>query len=139
MSTVDELPRRDVLKGGLVLGAAATTAGLSFWSRLAMAQDEVLLPFADVPEGFYARYGDDIVFAHADLEVVRDSDDATMCRLSPAAHLSGEHRLIERRAEDGQQRVAEELLVDPPEGMLTDEEFLSRVNKRVKELMEAKK
>ena len=30
-------------------------------------------------------------------------------------------------------------VVDPPEGMLTDEEFLSRVNKRVKELMEAKK
>jgi formylmethanofuran dehydrogenase subunit B len=30
-------------------------------------------------------------------------------------------------------------VVDPPEGMLTDEEFLSRVNKRVKDLMEAKK
>jgi hypothetical protein len=27
---------------------------MSFWSKLAMAQDEVLVPFADVPETFAA-------------------------------------------------------------------------------------
>jgi len=53
MSTGDEVRRRDVLTGGLALGTAATT-GLSFWSRLATAQDEVLVPFSDVPEGFVA-------------------------------------------------------------------------------------
>ena len=54
MSTENELPRRDVLKGGLALGGAASTAGMAFWSKLAMAQDEVLVPFADVPETFAA-------------------------------------------------------------------------------------
>jgi DMSO/TMAO reductase YedYZ molybdopterin-dependent catalytic subunit len=43
-----------LLKGGIALGSMAATAGMSFWSQLAMAQDEVLVPFTDVPEGFAA-------------------------------------------------------------------------------------
>jgi len=54
MPTDRELPRRTVLKSGLALGSATTTFGMSFWSQLAMAQDEVLVPFADVPESFAA-------------------------------------------------------------------------------------
>src|SRR5690606_35504842 len=54
MSTQNELPRRDLLKGGIALGGLAATAGMPFWSQLAMAQDEVLVPFTDVPEGFAA-------------------------------------------------------------------------------------
>ena len=49
-----ELERRDVLKGGLALGGLAATAGLPFWSRLALAANEELVPFTDVPEGFAA-------------------------------------------------------------------------------------
>jgi DMSO/TMAO reductase YedYZ molybdopterin-dependent catalytic subunit len=47
-------PRRAALKGGLALGGMAATAGMPFWSKLALAQDEVLVPFTDVPEGFMA-------------------------------------------------------------------------------------
>jgi DMSO/TMAO reductase YedYZ molybdopterin-dependent catalytic subunit len=43
--------RREILKGGL---AAAATAGMPFWSKLALAQGEVLVPFTDVPDGFVA-------------------------------------------------------------------------------------
>ena len=47
-------PRRNALKGGLALGSMAATVGMPFWSKLALAQDEVLVPFTDVPEGFMA-------------------------------------------------------------------------------------
>lgn len=47
-------PRRTALKGGLALGGYAATAGMPFWSKLALAQDEELVPFTDVPEGFTA-------------------------------------------------------------------------------------
>jgi DMSO/TMAO reductase YedYZ molybdopterin-dependent catalytic subunit len=49
-----EPQRRWALKNGLAIGAAATTLNLPFWSKLAIAQDEVLVPFADMPEGFMA-------------------------------------------------------------------------------------
>jgi DMSO/TMAO reductase YedYZ molybdopterin-dependent catalytic subunit len=49
-----ELDRRRMLKSGLALGAWAATAGLPFWSRLALAANEVVVPFTDVPEAFAA-------------------------------------------------------------------------------------
>ncbi|WP_428099277.1 molybdopterin-dependent oxidoreductase [Candidatus Rariloculus sp.] len=49
-----EQSRRTVLKGGMALGGIAATAGMPFWSRLALAQNEELVPFTDVPEGFMA-------------------------------------------------------------------------------------
>ena len=49
-----QLPRRDALKGGLALGGIAATAAMPFWSKLALAQGEELVPFSDVPEGFQA-------------------------------------------------------------------------------------
>lgn len=49
-----QLHRRDALKGGLAVGGFAATAGMPFWSQLAMAQGEELVPFSDVPEGFAA-------------------------------------------------------------------------------------
>jgi len=54
MSTEDSLLRRDFLRGGLAAGGLAATAGMPFWSKLALAQDEVLVPFTDVPDGFTA-------------------------------------------------------------------------------------
>jgi len=47
-------PRRAALKGGLALGGWAATAGMPFWSKLALAQNEELVPFTDVPDGFQA-------------------------------------------------------------------------------------
>jgi DMSO/TMAO reductase YedYZ molybdopterin-dependent catalytic subunit len=49
-----EQPRRRVIKGGLALGGLAATANLPFWSELALAQGETLVPFTDMPEGFTA-------------------------------------------------------------------------------------
>ena len=49
-----ETRRRDVLRGGLALGGMAATAGMPFWSRLALAQGEEIVPFTDVPETFAA-------------------------------------------------------------------------------------
>lgn len=49
-----EARRRDVLKGGIALGGLAATAGMPFWSRLALAQGEELVPLTDVPERFAA-------------------------------------------------------------------------------------
>ena len=49
-----EARRRDVLKGGIALGGLAATAGMPFWSRIALAQGEELVPFTDVPERFAA-------------------------------------------------------------------------------------
>jgi DMSO/TMAO reductase YedYZ molybdopterin-dependent catalytic subunit len=54
MTNEQEWPRRDVLKGGLTIGGLAATAAMPFWAKLTMAQDEVLVPFTDVPDGFTA-------------------------------------------------------------------------------------
>lgn len=54
MSKEQELARRSVLKGGLAWGGMAATASMPFWSRLALAQNEEVVPFTDVPEGFRA-------------------------------------------------------------------------------------
>ena len=52
MSDERETGRREVLKSGLALGGLAATAGMPFWSKLALAQGEELVPFTDVPEGY---------------------------------------------------------------------------------------
>ena len=44
--------RRRVLKSGIALGGVAATAGMPFWSKLALAQGEELVPFTDVPEDY---------------------------------------------------------------------------------------
>jgi DMSO/TMAO reductase YedYZ molybdopterin-dependent catalytic subunit len=49
-----ETRRRDALKGGLALTGFAATASMPFWSKLALAQGEELVPFTDVPDGFMA-------------------------------------------------------------------------------------
>ena len=46
--------RREVLKNGLALGGIAVTAGMPFWSKLALAQGEELVPFTDMPEDYSA-------------------------------------------------------------------------------------
>jgi DMSO/TMAO reductase YedYZ molybdopterin-dependent catalytic subunit len=48
-------PRRDVLKGGLALGSLMAASQLPFWSELALAQGEVVVPFTDVPDSFAAN------------------------------------------------------------------------------------
>ena len=45
-----KLPRRQVLEGGLGVAGLAATAGMPFWSQLALAQGEELVPFTDMPE-----------------------------------------------------------------------------------------
>ena len=52
MTNERDTDRRDVLKRGLALGGMAATAGMPFWTKLALAQGEELVPFTDVPEGF---------------------------------------------------------------------------------------
>jgi DMSO/TMAO reductase YedYZ molybdopterin-dependent catalytic subunit len=47
-----ETGRREVLKSGLALGGMAATVGMPFWSKLALAQGEELVPFTDVPEDY---------------------------------------------------------------------------------------
>jgi len=54
MSDENRLQRRGLLKNGLAMGGLAVTAGLPFWSKLALAQNEELVPFTDVPDGFRA-------------------------------------------------------------------------------------
>lgn len=54
MAEESQQERRDVLKAGLAFGGLAATAGMPFWSKLALAQGEELVPFTDVPEGFIA-------------------------------------------------------------------------------------
>ncbi len=49
-----EAQRRGILKSGLALGGLAASAGMPFWSKLALAQNEELVPFTDVPETFMA-------------------------------------------------------------------------------------
>ncbi len=49
-----ETRRREVLRGGVALGGLAATAGMPFWSKLALAQGEEIVPFTDVPETFAA-------------------------------------------------------------------------------------
>jgi DMSO/TMAO reductase YedYZ molybdopterin-dependent catalytic subunit len=45
-----KLPRRQVLEGGLGFAGLAATAGMPFWSGLALAQGEEIVPFTDMPE-----------------------------------------------------------------------------------------
>lgn len=52
MTRTTDRPRRDILKGGLALGGLAAASQLPFWSELALAQGELLVPFTDVPETF---------------------------------------------------------------------------------------
>lgn len=52
MSGERETGRREVLKSGLALGGFAATAGMPFWSKLALAQGEELVQFTDVPDGY---------------------------------------------------------------------------------------
>jgi DMSO/TMAO reductase YedYZ molybdopterin-dependent catalytic subunit len=52
MSDERETDRREVLKSGLALGGLAATAGMPFWSRLAMAEGEELVPFTDMPADY---------------------------------------------------------------------------------------
>lgn len=53
-----ELTRRGVLKGGVAIGglaaASTLTSALPFWSQVALAAGEELVPFTDVPDGFKA-------------------------------------------------------------------------------------
>lgn len=44
--------RREVLKSGLALGGFAATAAMPFWSKLALAQGEELVPFTDMPNDY---------------------------------------------------------------------------------------
>jgi len=46
--------RRRVIKGALAMSGIAATAGMPFWSKLALAQNETVVPFTDVPDGFTA-------------------------------------------------------------------------------------
>ncbi len=52
MSQDRETDRRTILKSGIALGGAAATAGMPFWSKLALAQGEELVPFTDMPENY---------------------------------------------------------------------------------------
>ncbi len=54
MSAEFDHSRRGVLRTGLALGGTAATAGMGFWSKLALAQGEELVAFTDVPETFAA-------------------------------------------------------------------------------------
>ena len=54
MSDERPIDRREVLKNGLALGGIAATAGMPFWSKLALAEGEVLVPFTDMPEDYSA-------------------------------------------------------------------------------------
>jgi len=54
MSEHNPTTRRDLLKTGVALGSLAATAGLPFWSKLALGAGEELVPFSDMPEGFLA-------------------------------------------------------------------------------------
>jgi DMSO/TMAO reductase YedYZ molybdopterin-dependent catalytic subunit len=49
-----EEQRRAFLKNSLGATAMAATASMPFWSKLALAQNEELVPFTDMPEGFQA-------------------------------------------------------------------------------------
>jgi DMSO/TMAO reductase YedYZ molybdopterin-dependent catalytic subunit len=49
-----EEQRRAFLKNSLGATAMAATASMPFWSTLALAQNEELVPFTDMPEGFQA-------------------------------------------------------------------------------------
>ncbi|MEM9404027.1 MAG: sulfite oxidase [Pseudomonadota bacterium] len=52
MSDEQRTGRRDVLKSGLAIGGAAATAAMPFWSKLALAQGEELVPLTDVPDDY---------------------------------------------------------------------------------------
>jgi len=54
MTEERQTSRRDALKSGLAVSGMAATAGMPFWSGIALAQGEELVPFTDVPDGFTA-------------------------------------------------------------------------------------
>jgi len=54
MSDERQTDRCEVLKKGLALGGIAAIAGMPFWSKLALVQGEVLVPFTDMPEDYSA-------------------------------------------------------------------------------------
>ncbi len=54
MTDRNEQSRREALKTGLSIGGLAATASLPFWGQLALAQDEELVPFTDMPDGWVA-------------------------------------------------------------------------------------
>lgn len=45
-----KLQRRQILEGGIGIAGMAATAGMPFWSQLALAQGQELVPFTDMPE-----------------------------------------------------------------------------------------
>jgi DMSO/TMAO reductase YedYZ molybdopterin-dependent catalytic subunit len=49
---LDEISRRKVLKTGVAMGGLAATATMPFWSQIALGQNETVVPFTDMPEGY---------------------------------------------------------------------------------------
>lgn len=53
MSEQDQNPdRRNILKGGVMMGGFAMTGSVPFLSPTALGQNEVIVPFTDMPPGF---------------------------------------------------------------------------------------
>ena len=44
--------RRTLLKNGVAVGGYAATAGMPFWSEIALGQGEQVVPFTDMPDGY---------------------------------------------------------------------------------------
>jgi len=44
--------RRKVLKTGVAMGSLAATASMPFWSQVALGQNESVVPFTDMPDGY---------------------------------------------------------------------------------------
>ncbi len=47
-----EADRRKVLKTGVTMGSLAATASMPFWSQVALGQNESVVPFTDMPDGY---------------------------------------------------------------------------------------
>ncbi len=47
-----EAGRRKVLKTGVAMGSLAATASMPFWSQVALGQNESVVPFTDMPDGY---------------------------------------------------------------------------------------
>ena len=48
----EEISRRKVLKTGVAMSGLAATASMPFWSQIALGQNETVVPFTDMPEGY---------------------------------------------------------------------------------------
>ena len=44
--------RRKVLRTGVAMGGLAATASMPFWSQVALGQNETVVPFTDMPDGY---------------------------------------------------------------------------------------